>query len=101
MGDQRLTELARALSSDPDLVLLDEPFAGADAEGVERMSAAIRSLAVAGHAVVVVDHHVDLLADIADRLVLMFQGRIIFDGPPAEGLRSREMRTIYFGEVDD
>jgi branched-chain amino acid transport system ATP-binding protein len=101
VGEQRLTELARALGGNPDIVFFDEPFAGADAAGMERMGAAIRALADAGTAVIVVDHHVDVLADLADRMVLMFQGAIVFDGEPHEGLRSRQMRVVYFGESDE
>lgn len=100
MGEQRLTELGRALCGTPHVVFLDEPFAGADDPGIERMGRAIRGLADGGSAVVVVDHHVDLLADMAERLVLMFEGAVRFDGDPHAGLRSREMRTIYFGESD-
>ncbi len=101
MGEQRLTEVARALTGSPEIVFLDEPFAGADDAGIERMGDAIRVLAEEGCAVIVVDHHVDLLADLANRLVLMFQGAVVFDGEPDAGLRSKEMRTIYFGEADD
>lgn len=101
VGEQRLTELARALGASPDIVFFDEPFAGADAAGMERMGAAIRALADSGTAVIVVDHHVDVLADLADRMVLMFQGATVFDGDPHEGLRSKQMRVVYFGETDE
>jgi branched-chain amino acid transport system ATP-binding protein len=101
VGEQRLIELARALSASPRVVFFDEPFAGADAAGMERMGAAIRELADQDCAVVVVDHHVDVLADLADRMVLMFQGAVVFDGDPHDGLRSKQMRVVYFGETDD
>lgn len=100
MGEQRLTDLARAISVDHDIVFLDEPFAGGDTSGMERMGHAIRDLADQGCTVVVVDHHVDVLAELADRMVLMFQGAVVFDGPPGVGLASPEMRTIYFGDSD-
>ncbi len=98
MGEQRLTDLARAISVKPDIVFLDEPFAGGDAAGMARMGQSIRDLADQGCTVVVVDHHIDVLAELADRMVLMFQGAVVFDGAPEVGLASSEMRTIYFGD---
>ena len=62
------------------------------------MGQSIRSLADQGCTVVVVDHHIDVLAELADRMVLMFQGAVVFDGTPEVGLASSEMRTIYFGD---
>lgn len=101
MGERRLTDFARALMTRPRIAFLDEPFAGADNAGMRRMADEIRALADTGCAVVVVDHHVDVLAESADRMVLMFQGAVEFDGHPREGLLSPQMRSIYFGERTD
>jgi branched-chain amino acid transport system ATP-binding protein len=99
LGEQRLVEVARALAQDPAILLLDEPFAGSDAHGVHAVSQAIRNVAGRGHGVVLVDHNVDIVASLADRIVLMDQGRVVFDGDPTECLQSEEMQMVYFGEA--
>jgi branched-chain amino acid transport system ATP-binding protein len=103
LGEQRLTEVARALVRDPLVLLLDEPFAGADANGVAGISEAVRTVTARGHGVVLVDHNVDLVASLVDRIMLLDQGRVVFDGDPQECLASREMQQVYFGTggVDD
>lgn len=101
LGEQRLVEVGRALLQDPLVLLLDEPFAGADAGGVAGISEAIRTVRGRGHGVVLVDHNVDLVAALVDRITLLDRGRVAFDGDPEECLASREMRLVYFGDVDD
>jgi branched-chain amino acid transport system ATP-binding protein len=103
LGEQRLTEVARALARDPLVLLLDEPFAGADANGVAGISEAVRMVTARGHGVVLVDHNVDLVASLVDRIMLLDQGRVVFDGDPQDCLSSREMQQVYFGtgDVDD
>jgi branched-chain amino acid transport system ATP-binding protein len=100
LGEQRLAEVARALIQDPLVMLLDEPFAGADANGVAGISEAIRAVRDSGHGVILVDHNVDLVASLVDRIMLLDQGRVVFDGDPGECLRSEEMQRVYFGTAD-
>jgi branched-chain amino acid transport system ATP-binding protein len=97
LGEQRLAEVARALAQDPLVMLLDEPFAGADANGVAGVSEAVRTVTARGHGVVLVDHNVDLVASLVDRIMLLDQGRVVFDGDPQACLASREMQQVYFG----
>lgn len=97
LGEQRLVEVARALTQDPLVMLLDEPFAGADASSIAGIIDAIRSVKARGHAVILVDHNVDLLTSLADRVMLLAQGRRVFEGRPAECLASPEMQRVYFG----
>lgn len=101
LGEQRLVEMGRALLQDPLVLLLDEPFAGADAGGVAGISEVIRTVRGRGHGVVLVDHNVDLVASLVDRITLLDRGRVAFDGRPGECLASREMQLVYFGDVDD
>jgi branched-chain amino acid transport system ATP-binding protein len=103
LGEQRLAEVARALAQDPLVLLLDEPFAGADANGVAGVSEAVRTVTARGHGVVLVDHNVDLVAGLVDRIMLLDQGRVVFDGDPQACLSSREMQQVYFGTggIDD
>lgn len=101
LGEQRLIEVGRALAQNPEVMLLDEPFAGADGESVARMIDGIRSVQDRGHGVILVDHNVDLISLLADRVMLLDRGRVVFDGKPADCLASREMKDVYFGGNDD
>jgi branched-chain amino acid transport system ATP-binding protein len=97
LGEQRLVEVGRALLRRPAVILLDEPFAGADPDGIERICAALRQVAADGFGVLVVDHNVDIIAALVNRLVLMNQGSVVFNGSAAEGMSSPQMREVYFG----
>ncbi|WP_181779946.1 ABC transporter ATP-binding protein [Pseudonocardia pini] len=97
LGEQRLVEVARALAQDPLVLLLDEPFAGADASGVAGIARAVRVVRDRGCGVILVDHNVDLVAELTDRLVLLADGAVAFDGAPADCLSSPEMNAVYFG----
>ncbi|WP_326643606.1 ATP-binding cassette domain-containing protein [Streptosporangium sp. NBC_01755] len=98
LGELRLLEAARALSQDPEVVLLDEPFAGLDADGIQGLSRAIRTMADAGCAVLLVDHNIDIVVSLVNRVVLMAHGEVRFDGDPAECMASAEMKEVYFGD---
>lgn len=97
LGEQRLVEVARALAQNPKMMLLDEPFAGADAHSIEGIIDAIHKVQSRGHGVVLVDHNVDLLTSLADRVVLLAQGKVVFEGTPEACLASEEMQQVYFG----
>jgi branched-chain amino acid transport system ATP-binding protein len=100
LGEMRLVEVARALLRNPSVVLLDEPFAGSDAHGVKSITRMLRDLARRGCGVLVVDHNVDIIAALVDRIVLMDQGRVLFDGDPAECMNSPQMQAVYFGAAE-
>lgn len=97
LGELRLLEVVRATVQDPLVMLLDEPFAGTDHAGVRGTVDAIRMVQARGHAIVLVDHNVDIVAELADRVLLLDRGRVVFDGAPADCLASSEMRDVYFG----
>jgi len=97
LGEQRIAEVARALVRNPAVLMLDEPFAGGDANGVRAMAEAVMALRERSCGVLVVDHNVDIVAQIADRVVLLNQGQVAFEGTPQECLDSDEMREVYFG----
>ncbi|WP_033288962.1 ABC transporter ATP-binding protein [Amycolatopsis jejuensis] len=101
LGEQRLTEVARAVVRDPSVLLLDEPFAGGDTAGVQGMIDAIAALRERSCAILVVDHNIDVVARIADRVVLLDRGRPVFTGPVEECLSSTEMQAVYFGKAAD
>jgi len=106
LGEQRLVEVGRALTQDPLVMLLDEPFAGSDAHGVAGIIEVIRTVQRRGHGVILVDHNVDLVANLVDRIMLLDRGRAVFNGGPKECLASPEMQRVYLGtlstsEADD
>lgn len=83
-GEKRRAAIAGLLALEPDILLLDEPFASLDYAGVRSVLAAMRSLHARGITVVAVTHAVEKLAAEATRMVLMEAGRIVADGPPGE-----------------
>lgn len=97
LGAQRLVEIARAMAAQPRVLLLDEPFAGSDPDGITAISHAIGQVRDSGRSVVLVDHNVDLIAELADSVVLLAEGRVAFAGDPDECMRSPEMQAVYFG----
>jgi branched-chain amino acid transport system ATP-binding protein len=101
LGEQRLVEVGRALGQDPLVLLLDEPFAGSDAGGVHGIVEVVRTVQRRGHAVILVDHNVDLVAGLVDRIMLLDRGRAVFDGDPRECLASPQMQQVYFGVAAD
>ncbi|MGW7275326.1 ABC transporter permease subunit [Streptomyces sp. NPDC054864] len=85
-GTLRRVELARALAGRPHTLLLDEPAAGLDTAEVAALARVLRALAADGMALLVVEHDIDLIADLADTVHIMAAGRIIASGPPTEVL---------------
>ncbi|MBO2456896.1 ABC transporter ATP-binding protein [Actinomadura violacea] len=97
LGEQRLVEVARALAQRPSVLLLDEPFAGADAAGITAIADAVRAVRAEGCGIILVDHNVDVVASLVDRILLLRTGTVVFDGDPAECMASAEMQDVYFG----
>ncbi len=101
LGERRLVEVARALAQRPSVLLLDEPFAGSDSGGVEAIRQAITGVASGGRGVILVDHNVDIVTSVADRIVLLDKGTVAFDGDPTACLQSSEMQEVYFGSAGE
>ena len=94
----RLMELARCLATAPRVVLLDEPLAGLSADGVDVMIAMIRRERKAGVTVVIIEHTMQALLRLADRLVVLDQGRRLAEGSPGEVTRQPAVIEAYLGK---
>lgn len=97
-GERRRLEIARALVSDPKIILLDEPFTGIDPVTVANIQQIIRDLRSEGIAILITDHQVRETLQITDRSYVLRAGRVLCHGTPAEVLSDPEAREYYFGE---
>jgi branched-chain amino acid transport system ATP-binding protein len=96
-ADLRRMELAKAIAQHPQLVLVDEPFAGLTASEVASFSDLIREFRAEGRAVLLVDHNVKSVAALVDRAVAMYLGERIAEGTAAEVMRDETVRKVYLG----
>ncbi len=98
--DRRLVEIARALATDPDILLLDEPAAGLSTEDKKQLATLLRRISAAGISVVVVEHDMTLVMDICDQLVVLDAGRRLAIGTPTEIQNDSAVRQAYLGDAD-
>lgn len=96
-SELRFMEIARALMLRPAFLLLDEPAAGLSAEEIRRLGALITAISREGVAVLLVEHHADLIFDICDRVTVLNLGRVLAAGTPAEIRAHREVVSAYLG----
>ncbi|GEM90512.1 MULTISPECIES: LPS export ABC transporter ATP-binding protein [Oceanithermus] len=98
-GERRRLEIARALTTNPDFILLDEPFTGVDPKNVGDIQNLIQELrAKRGLGVFITDHSVRETLAITDRVYLMYDGQVVFHGSPDEFARDTGARNYYLGE---
>src|SRR5204863_5702698 len=97
-GEQRQLELAIALAAAPRVLLLDEPAAGLSPEETRRMVALVRSLK-GRYTIVLIEHKIDIIMSVSDRISVMHFGNLIADGTPEEIQRNPEVRRAYLGGV--
>jgi branched-chain amino acid transport system permease protein len=97
MGPQRLMEIARALCSDPALLLLDEPAAGLRHQEKKALAEVLRQLRAQGMSILLVEHDMGLVMDVCDHLVVMEFGTLLTQGTPDEVQQNPQVRAAYLG----
>ena len=97
-GERRRLEIARALASEPEFILLDEPFAGVDPISVTDIKNGILDLKSRGLGVLITDHNVKETLDICDRAYIVHEGHVIAAGQPESILQNETVRQVYLGE---
>lgn len=98
-GERRKLEIARALVCEPELILLDEPFAGVDPVAVEEIQQEIFKLRAAGISILITDHDARQTLNTCDRVYLMSEGQVVFTGTPGEMVRNDMVRRLYLGST--
>jgi len=99
-GDKKRVELARAIVGKPKLLLLDEPVAGLNAEETAAVGEQLRNLRRAGHTILLVEHDMDLVMNIADLVVVLDSGRCIATGTADEVRRNPLVLEAYLGRME-
>ena len=97
-GERRRTEIARCLATDPKFILLDEPFAGVDPIAVEDIQSIVSKLKERNIGILITDHNVQETLAITDRTYLLFEGKILKEGTPAELAKDEMVRKVYLGQ---
>ena len=96
-GERRRLEIARALTSDPTIILLDEPFAGIDPISLNDIKAQIKQLKSRNIGILITDHNVKEKLDICDRAYIVNEGQIIANGQVEEILSNEKVKQVYLG----
>lgn len=100
-GDQRLLEVAMAIAQKPKLLLLDEPTQGLSIEETEQAVKILRDMLSAGNlTVILVEHDMEVVFELADKITVLHQGRVIADGPPDEVRTDKDVQQAYLGGLD-
>ncbi|RTL66268.1 MAG: ABC transporter ATP-binding protein [Pseudonocardiaceae bacterium] len=96
-GRRRLVEIARALATEPRLLVLDEPAAGLSGADVDLLEAVLRDLSAAAYTILIIEHNIGLVMGICDRVTVLAEGAVLAQGPPAEVRVMPEVITAYLG----
>ncbi len=97
-GERRRVEIARALATRPNYMLLDEPFAGIDPIAVGDIQQLVRHLTRRGIGVLITDHNVRETLGLTDRAYIIYSGEVLMEGEPAEIVNNPDVRRLYLGE---
>ena len=98
-GERRKLEIARAMITEPSLILLDEPFSGVDPIAVQDLQEEIRRLVASGVSILITDHNVERTLEVVDKAYIIDHGKVIASGSPAEIVRNEIVRKTYLGSI--
>ncbi len=98
-GERRKLEIARAMVTNPSLILLDEPFSGVDPKTVEELQTEIRRLVAGGVSILITDHNVERTLEVADRAYIIDHGKVIAEGSPKEIIQNEHVKKSYLGHT--
>jgi ABC-type branched-subunit amino acid transport system ATPase component len=96
-GMQKLLSLARLIATDANILMLDEPTSGLSPDAIERILTIVANLRGEGKTVVLVEHDMDVVFEVSDRIIVLDQGRLFAEGSPSEIRTNADVRAIYFG----
>lgn len=99
-GELRRLEVARALATDPTLLLLDEPTAGMNPKENGDMIELLKKINLAGISIFIIEHNMKTMMNVANRIVVLNAGRLIFEGTPAEVQKNERVQEIYLGKEE-
>ena len=100
-GQQKLLELGRLLMLNPDVIILDEPFAGVHPKLMEIIYGYIRRVNEEGKAIIIISHQMDSIFSLSQRLLVLNYGDLIADGPPEQVKKDQAVIEAYLGSEED
>ncbi len=98
-GERRKLEIARAMVTDPSLILLDEPFSGVDPIAVEELQQECRRLVAGGVSILITDHNVRRTLEVVDKAYIIDHGKVMAEGTPAQIIRNAQVKELYLGNT--
>jgi lipopolysaccharide export system ATP-binding protein len=98
-GERRKLEIARAMVTEPSLILLDEPFSGVDPIAVEDLQQQVRQLVASGVSILITDHNVERTLEVANKAYIIDHGKVMASGKPAEIIRNPTVKKLYLGNI--
>lgn len=98
-GERRKLEIARAMVTNPSLILLDEPFSGVDPIAVEELQGEIRRLVASGVSILITDHNVERTLEVADKAYIIDHGKVIAEGCPRDIIQNERVQKSYLGSI--
>jgi branched-chain amino acid transport system ATP-binding protein len=97
-GEQKRVEIARALVSDPEVIMLDEPASGLNAQEIQRLSDLIREVNAQGKTILIVEHNMRFIMNICQEILVLNYGKMIAEGPPSQISTNIDVISAYLGE---